>query len=39
MKFLGRAKSRTFSAIDDRAYDGVRDVVSVLHLNLAEMKE
>lgn len=39
MKFLGRAKSLTFAAIDDRAYDGIRDVVSVLHLNLAEMKE
>ena len=39
MKFLGRAKSRAFAAVDDRAYDGIRDVVSVLHLNLSQMKE
>lgn len=39
MKFLGRASSRRFAPIDDHAYDGIRDVVSVLHLNLAEMKE
>ena len=39
MKFLGRAKSRAFAAVDDRAYDGIRDVVNVLHLNLSQMKE
>ena len=39
MKFLGRANSRRFAAIDDHAYDSIRDVVSVLHLNLAQMKE
>jgi phosphonate transport system substrate-binding protein len=39
MKFLGRASSHRFAAIDDHAYDGIRDVVSVLHLNLAQMKD
>lgn len=39
MKYLGRASSKRFAAIDDHAYDGIRDVVSVLHLNLAQMKE
>lgn len=39
MKFLGRATSKRFAAIDDHGYDSIRDVVSVLHLNLAEMKE
>ena len=39
MKFLGRPNSRSFAAVDDASYDGIRDVVSVLHLNLAEMKE
>jgi phosphonate transport system substrate-binding protein len=39
MKFLGRAKSHAFAAIDDHTYDGIRDVVSILHLNLAQMKE
>lgn len=37
MKFLGRASSRRFAAIDDHAYDGIRDVVSVLHIDLAKM--
>lgn len=37
MKFLGRASSRSFAAIDDRAYDGIRDIVSVLHIDLAKM--
>ncbi len=39
MKFLGRANSKSFAAVDDRSYDGIRDVVSVLHLNLAQMKD
>lgn len=37
MKFLGRASSRRFAAIDDDAYDGIRDIVSVLHIDLAKM--
>lgn len=39
MKFLGRATSRRFAAVDDHAYDGIRDVVSVLHLDLNQIKE
>ncbi len=39
MKFLGRPKSRSFAPIDDHAYDSIRDVVGVLHLDLAKMKE
>ena len=39
MKFLGRPNSRSFAAVDDHDYDGIRDVVSVLHLNLAQMKD
>lgn len=39
MKFLGRANSRSFAPVDDSTYDGIRDVVSVLHLNLAQMKD
>lgn len=37
MKFLGRASSRSFAAIGDHAYDGIRDIVSVLHIDLAKM--
>jgi phosphonate transport system substrate-binding protein len=37
MKFLGRATSRRFAAIDDYAYDGIRDIVSVLHIDLAKI--
>jgi phosphonate transport system substrate-binding protein len=39
MKFLGRPSSRSFAAVDDHTYDGIRDVVGVLHLNLAQMKD
>ncbi len=37
MKFLGRASSKSFAPIDDKAYDGIRDIVSVLHIDLAKM--
>lgn len=37
MKFLGRASSRSFAPIDDHAFDGIRDIVSVLHIDLAKM--
>ena len=39
MKFLGREKSHRLAAVDDHTYDGIRDVVGVLHLNLAQMKD
>jgi len=38
MEFPGRARSRPFAAIDDHAYDGTRDIVSVLfHPNSANL--
>jgi phosphonate transport system substrate-binding protein len=37
MKFLGRASSRSFAPINDHAYDGIRDIVSVLNIDLAKM--
>lgn len=39
MKYLGRAGSKGLAPIDDHAYDGIRDVVNVLHLDLTKMKE
>jgi phosphonate transport system substrate-binding protein len=39
MKFLGRSTSRALAAVDDHSYDGIRDVVSVLHLDLSKMQE
>ncbi len=39
MKFLGRSYSRALAAVDDHSYDGIRDVVSVLHLDLSKMQE
>jgi phosphonate transport system substrate-binding protein len=38
MKFLGRASTHSFAATDDHAYDGIRDIASVLNLDLAKMK-
>lgn len=39
MKFLGRSYSHALAAVDDHSYDGIRDVVSVLHLDLSKMQE
>jgi phosphonate transport system substrate-binding protein len=39
MKFLGRSDSHAFAPVDDHSYDGIRDVVSVLHLDLSKMQE
>jgi phosphonate transport system substrate-binding protein len=39
MKFLGRKDSHALASVDDRSYDGIRDVVSVLHLDLSKMTE
>lgn len=39
MKFLGRKDSHALAAVDDHNYDGIRDVVSVLHLDLSKMTE
>lgn len=39
MKFLGRSYSHALAAVDDRSYDSIRDVVSVLHLDLSKMQE
>jgi phosphonate transport system substrate-binding protein len=39
MKFLGRKDSHALAAVDDHSYDSIRDVVSVLHLDLSKMQE
>jgi phosphonate transport system substrate-binding protein len=39
MKFLGRKDSHALAAVDDHNYDSIRDVVSVLHLDLSTMTE
>ncbi len=39
MKFLGKEGVSGLVAINDHDYDGIRDVVSVLHLDLSQMKE
>jgi phosphonate transport system substrate-binding protein len=39
MKYLGKDGARRLVALDDHAYDGIRDVVSVLHLDLTKMKD
>jgi phosphonate transport system substrate-binding protein len=39
MRFLGRSYSHAFAAVDDHSYDSIRDVVSVLHLDLSKMQE
>ena len=39
LKYLGRAGSPGLAAVDDRSYDGIRDVVSVLHLDLSKMTD
>lgn len=39
MKFLGRKDSHALAAVDDHSYDSIRDVVSVLHLDLNKMQE
>jgi phosphonate transport system substrate-binding protein len=39
MKFLGRSYSHTLAPVDDHSYDGIRDVVSVLHLDLGKMQD
>jgi hypothetical protein len=38
MKFLGRKDSKALAPVDDTNYDPIRDVVSVLHLDLSKMK-
>ena len=39
LKYLGRAGSPGLAAVDDHSYDSIRDVVSVLHLDLSKMTE
>jgi len=39
MKYLGRTYSHAFAPVDDHSYDGIRDVVSVLHLDLSKMQD
>ena len=39
MKYLGRSYSHALAAVDDHSYDSIRDVVSVLHLDLSKMQE
>jgi phosphonate transport system substrate-binding protein len=39
MKFLGKQGVRGLAAIGDHDYDGIRDVVNVLHLDLSQMKD
>jgi len=39
MKYLGKAGVRGLAPIDDHAYDGIRDVVTVLHLDLSKMND
>lgn len=39
MKILGRAGSRGLVAVNDADFDGIRDVVQVLHINLSKMNE
>jgi phosphonate transport system substrate-binding protein len=39
LKFLGKAGSHGLVAVDDQRYDSIRDVVSVLHLDLSKMTE
>lgn len=39
MKFLARKDSHALAAVDDHSYDSIRDVVSVLHLDLSKMTE
>jgi len=39
MKFLGHKDSHALAAVDDHRYDGIRDVVSVLHLDLSKVNE
>jgi phosphonate transport system substrate-binding protein len=39
MKFLGRSYSHALAAVDDHSYDPIRDVVSVLHLDLSKLQD
>ncbi|HUN43634.1 MAG TPA: phosphate/phosphite/phosphonate ABC transporter substrate-binding protein [Acetobacteraceae bacterium] len=39
LKYLGRAGSPGLAPVNDHSYDSIRDVVSVLHLNLSKMNE
>jgi phosphonate transport system substrate-binding protein len=39
MKFLGRKGSHALAAVDDHRYDSIRDVVSVLHLDVSKINE
>ncbi len=39
MKILGRAGSHGLTAVTDADYDGIRDVVQVLHIDLAKMND
>lgn len=39
MKILGRAGSHGLVAVTDASYDGIRDVVQVLHIDLSKMNE
>lgn len=39
MKFLGRKDSHRLAPVDDHSYDSIRDVVSVLHLDLSKMTD
>jgi len=39
LKYLGRAGSPGLAAVDDHSYDSIRDVVSVLHLDLSKMTD
>ncbi len=39
MKFLGRKDSHALAPVDDHDYDSIRDVVTVLHLDLSQMNE
>ena len=39
MRFLGRKDSRRLAPVDDHSYDGIRDVVTVLHLNLSQIHD
>ncbi|HVY16114.1 MAG TPA: phosphate/phosphite/phosphonate ABC transporter substrate-binding protein [Rhodopila sp.] len=39
MKYLGKAGVRGLAPVDDHNYDGIRDVVTVLHLDLSKMQD
>lgn len=39
LRYLGRKDSRRLAPVDDHSYDGIRDVVTVLHLNLSQIHD